>query len=102
MLFVSIPISREAWNDTNPRINRDKKIRKNTNPALSGLRISKNRMGIVRVDALKILCLDLERVDIWIGSQLDRHIANQILDKNRILIGELRDRLLVRTLEKRV
>ena len=59
-------------------------------------------VGVVVVDALEVLGLDPVPRDVLVRLELEHHIADEILDKNRVFVGALSHRFFVGTLEQRI
>src|ERR1700730_6134349 len=61
----------------------------------SGLAPAQLSIGVVRVDALVALVAHLPAREIGIGAEPRPHLADQVLDEARVLVGVLGDALLV-------
>src|ERR1700722_3553162 len=78
-----------------PIANRKSQIQ-NSSPLLNA------RVRVVVVDALVILRFRLVPGHFRVGIQLQGHVSHQILHKNRVFVGALRNRLIVLPLEQRI
>src|SRR5690625_1000949 len=57
-------------------------------------------IGRMIMDGLKVFSLDAIALNSFDAVQIDRHIAHQILDEFRVVIGVLGDVLFISTLEQ--